>query len=48
MIVRFPARKGWADAARLELFNRDVDDIVAEIACDETGPHRVGPVRGMH
>lgn len=48
LIVSLPSWRGWWTSAWLELFQREVVDVIHETADDESGPWPVAMPRGMH
>ncbi len=48
MLLQLPSWRNWWTAAWLELHQREVVNVVAAEASDESGPWLVAPPRGMH
>lgn len=48
MILRLPSWRDWWTAAWLELFQREVVEVVEETANDESGPWPCVMPKGMH
>lgn len=47
MILALPAHRGWWSAAWLELWRREVVEVVEAEADDTSGPWAVEPPRGV-
>lgn len=48
MTLAWPTRRSWWSAAWLELWQREVVEVVAEESDDESGPWPVSMPPGMH